>query len=72
MAQAVDGALRLAFDPVALKQVSSAAVAFALRHQGAGRRTCERLLALLAEGGLEPGRTLSLGVLLGQQGVDRL
>ena len=72
MAQAVDGALRLAFDPVALKQASSAAVAFALRHQGAGRRTCERLLVLLAEGGLEPGRTLSLGVLLGQQGVDRL
>ena len=48
MGQAVDCALQLAHDPSALTQASSAAVAFALRHQGAARRTSERVLTLLA------------------------
>jgi 3-deoxy-D-manno-octulosonic-acid transferase len=47
MSHAVDCVLALTQNPLLLENASSAAVAFALRHQGAARRTCERLLVLL-------------------------
>lgn len=51
MAQAVDRALQLVQDPVALEAASSAALAFALRHAGAARRSSAQIVELLAKTG---------------------
>ena len=48
MAQALDRALQLVQDPLALEASSSAALAFALRHAGAARRTSAQIVELLA------------------------
>ncbi len=48
MAQALDHALQLVQDPLALEASSSAALAFALRHAGAARRTSAQIVELLA------------------------
>ena len=47
MAQALDRALQLVQDPLALEASSSAALAFALRHAGAARRTSAQIVELL-------------------------
>lgn len=51
MAQAVERALQLVRDPVALEASSSAALAFALRHAGAAQRTSTQIVELLAQHG---------------------
>ena len=51
MAQAVDRALQLVQNPVALEAASSAALAFALRHAGAARRSAAQIVELLAKNG---------------------
>ncbi len=51
MAQALERALQLVQDPVALEAASSAALAFALRHAGAAQRTSARIVELLARRG---------------------
>ena len=48
VAQALDRALQLVQDPLALEASSSAALAFALRHAGAARRTSAQIVELLA------------------------
>lgn len=51
MAQALERALQLVQDPVALEAASSAALAFALRHAGAARRASVQIVELLARQG---------------------
>jgi cysteine synthase len=53
MAQAVERAFQLVRDPVALEASSSAALAVALRHAGAARRTSAQIVELLAQHGDE-------------------
>ncbi len=51
MAHALDRALQLVQDPVALEAASSAALAFALRHAGAAQRSSAQIVELLARQG---------------------
>jgi len=51
MAQAVDCALALAHNPPLLENASSAALAFAARHQGVAQQTCAQIVGLLAKRG---------------------
>jgi len=48
MAQAVECALALVQNPLLLENASSAALAFAARHQGAAQRSCAQIVGLLA------------------------
>jgi 3-deoxy-D-manno-octulosonic-acid transferase len=49
MAQAVECALALVQNPLLLENASSAALAFAARHQGAAQRSCAQIVGLLAD-----------------------
>jgi 3-deoxy-D-manno-octulosonic-acid transferase len=49
--QAVQRALQLVQDPVALEAASSAALAFARRHAGAAQRCTEQIVELLTQRG---------------------
>jgi 3-deoxy-D-manno-octulosonic-acid transferase len=51
MAHGLERALQLVQDPAALQAASSAALAFALRHTGAARRTSLHIVKLLEHGG---------------------
>ena len=49
MAQAVECTLALVQNPLLLENASSAALAFAARHQGAAQRSCAQIVGLLAD-----------------------